>query len=134
MPLNTVLIEDSETIRESLIPTLAELANAKVIAVAQTAEEAMEALDRLADEWDLAIVDLFLKEGSGLGVLRAARGRRPHQRMVVLTNYPTAEIRRRCLELGADGVFDKSVELEAFFDLCSSYDANASWAPRSLDP
>jgi DNA-binding NarL/FixJ family response regulator len=134
MPLNTVLIEDSETIRESLIPTLAELANAKVIAVAQTAEEAMEALDRLADEWDLAIVDLFLKEGSGLGVLRAAHGRRPHQRMVVLTNYPTAEIRRRCLELGADGVFDKSVELEAFFDLCSSYDANASWAPRSLDP
>src|SRR4051812_42843413 len=134
MPLNTVLIEDSETIRESLIPTLAELANAKVIAVAQTAEEAMEALDRLADEWDLAIVDLFLKEGSGLGVLRAAHGRRPHQRMVVLTNYPTAEIRRRCLELGADGVFDKSVKLEAFFDLCSSYDANASWAPRSLDP
>jgi DNA-binding NarL/FixJ family response regulator len=134
MPLNTVLIEDSETIRESLIPTLAELANAKVIAVAQTAEEALEALDRVAQEWDLAIVDLFLKEGSGLAVLRAARGRRPHQRMVVLTNYPTAEIRRRCLALGADGVFDKSVELEAFFDLCSSYDANASSAPRSLDP
>jgi DNA-binding NarL/FixJ family response regulator len=41
--------------------------------------------------------------------------------MVVLTNYPTPEIRRRCRDLGADGVFDKSTELEAFFDLCRSY-------------
>lgn len=121
MPLNTVLIEDSETIRENLIPTLAELANANVIAVAQTTSEALEALDQYKEEWDLAVVDLFLKEGSGLNVLRAARDRSPHQHIVVLTNYPTAEIRRRCLELGADGVFDKSTELEAFFDLCSSY-------------
>lgn len=123
MPLNTVLIEDSETIRENLIPTLAELANANLIAVAQTASEAVEALDRHKHKWDLAVVDLFLKEGSGLSVLRAARDRSPHQHMLVLTNYPTAEIRRRCLELGADGVFDKSTELEAFFDLCISYGA-----------
>ncbi|MGJ7512545.1 response regulator [Variovorax sp. GT1P44] len=123
MPLNTILIEDSETIRENLIPTLAELADAQVIAVAQTASEAIEALDRHKQKWDLAVVDLFLKEGSGLSVLRAAQNRSPHQRMLVLTNYPTAEIRRRCLALGADGVFDKSTELEAFFDLCSSYGA-----------
>ena len=88
---------------------------------AETASEAIAALDRHKQDWDLAIVDLFLKEGSGLGVLRAAQDRSPHQHMLVLTNYPTAEIRRRCRELGADGVFDKSTELEAFFDLCRSY-------------
>ena len=123
MPLYTILVEDSERIRENLIPTLAELANAHVIAIAATSAEAIEALDRHKQEWDLAVVDLFLKEGSGLSVLRAARDRSAHQHMLVLTNYPTAEIRRRCLELGADGVFDKSTELEAFFDLCSFYGA-----------
>ena len=121
MPLHTILIEDSETIRENLIPTLAELANVQVMAVAERASEAIEALHRFGDEWDLAIVDLFLKEGSGLSVLRAAQSRSPHQHMLVLTNYPTAEIRRRCLALGADGVFDKSTDLEAFFDRCQSY-------------
>ncbi|MDM0069596.1 response regulator [Variovorax sp. J31P207] len=121
MPLRTILIEDSETIRENLIPTLAEMADASVIEIAETASEAIAALDRHKQDWDLAIVDLFLKAGSGLGVLRAARDRSPHQHMVVLTNYPTAEIRRRCRDLGADGVFDKSTELEAFFDLCRSY-------------
>ncbi|MDM0050370.1 response regulator [Variovorax sp. J22R115] len=121
MPLKTILIEDNQTIRENLVPTLSELANARVIAIAEGAGEAIEALDLHEQEWDLAIVDLFLKEGSGLSVLRAARNRSPHQHMLVLTNYPTAEIRRRCLALGADGVFDKSTELEAFFDLCRSY-------------
>lgn len=67
------------------------------------------------------IVDLFLKEGSGLSVLRAGQNRSPHQHILVLTNYPTAEIRRRCMDLGADGVYDKSTELEAFFDRCQSY-------------
>jgi DNA-binding NarL/FixJ family response regulator len=123
MPLRTILIEDSETIRENLVPTLAEMADARVIAVAETASQALDALDRHKQDWDLAVVDLFLKEGSGMSVLRAARDRSPHQRMLVLTNYPTAEIRRRCRELGADGVFDKSTELEAFFDLCRSYGA-----------
>ncbi|MDM0116449.1 response regulator [Variovorax sp. J22R133] len=123
MPLYTVLVEDSETIRENLIPSLAELADAHVIAVAEGASEAIEALNRHNQNWDLAVVDLFLKEGSGLSVLRAAQDRSPHQHVLVLTNYPSAEIRRRCLSLGADGVFDKSTELEAFFDLCNSYGA-----------
>ncbi|MDM0032877.1 response regulator transcription factor [Variovorax sp. J22P271] len=121
MPLRTILIEDSETIRENLIPTLAEMADAQVIAVAETASQAVDALERHRQEWDLAVVDLFLKEGSGMSVLRAARDRSPHQHMLVLTNYPTQEIRRRCRDLGADGVFDKSTELEAFFDLCRAY-------------
>jgi len=73
------------------------------------------------DHWQLAVIDLFLGGGTGLSVLRAYRDRLPHQRMVVLTNYATPEVRRRCLELGADGVFDKSTELEAFFELCNSY-------------
>ncbi|WPG41256.1 hypothetical protein [Variovorax sp. EBFNA2] len=65
--------------------------------------------------WDIAVVDLFLKTGSGLGVLRGCEGRKPHQRVVVLSNYPTAEMRTQCLALGADAVFDKSTELEGLF-------------------
>ena len=120
MPLTTILVEDSETIRDNLIPAMAELADIEVIAIAQTASEALVALEQYGEDWDLAVVDLFLKEGSGLTVLRACQNRSSHQSVVVLTNYPTQEMRRRCLALGADAVFDKSNELEAFFDHCSS--------------
>ena len=41
------------------------------------------------------------------------------QRAVVLSNYVSADIRARCMALGADAVFDKSSDLEAFFDYCT---------------
>ena len=68
--------------------------------------------------WDLAIVDLFLKQGSGLGVLEACRNRLVHQKVIVLSNYATADIRKRCAQLGVDAVFDKSNEIDALVDYC----------------
>ncbi len=120
MPLTTILVEDSRTIRDNLIPALEELAGVHVVASVETAEGAIDAL-ALHGSWQLAIVDLFLKEGSGLTVIRACQGRSRHQHLIVLTNYPTPEMRRRCLALGADAIFDKSTELDAFFEQCLGY-------------
>jgi len=119
MPLKTILVEDSKTIRENLIPAMEDLADVEVIAVAETASEALTLLALHASAWHLAIVDMFLREGSGLTVVRACQAREAWQRVVVLSNYATAEIRRRCTELGADAVFDKSNEIEAFLDYCN---------------
>lgn len=119
MPLATILVEDSKIIRENLIPALKELADADVVAIAETADDAVSILESHAHTWQLAVVDLFLREGSGLTVLRACQERLPGQRVVVLTNYPTPEMRRRGLELGADAIFDKSGELDLFFAWCN---------------
>jgi len=124
MPLITLLVEDSPTIRDNLMAALGELADVQVVATAETATEALSALDLHADHWELAVVDLFLKEGSGLTVLRACQQRAAWRHVLVLTNYPTPEIRRRCLALGADAVFDKSNELDAFFERCNAYARN----------
>lgn len=123
MPTITILVEDSSKIREVLVPSMEELGNMQVVAIAETAGAALAAMAEHAATWQVAVVDLFLREGSGLDVLRASRERRPDQRVVVLTNYATPEIRRRCLALNADAVFDKSTELDAFFDLCAAYGA-----------
>lgn len=112
-----ILVEDSPTIRNTLIPAMHELADIDVIATAETAIEALAATDR--HEWSLMILDLFLREGSGLTVLERLRRRAPHQRILVLTNYATADVRERCAQLGADAVFDKSTELDDFFDTCA---------------
>ncbi|HYP85326.1 response regulator [Variovorax sp.] len=123
MPLTTVLIEDNPTIRDNLIAAMRELVGVEVVAVAATPAEAIDALDSYGQGWHLAIVDLFLKGGSGMAVLRRFQRRGAGQRMVVLTNYPTPEVRQRCIELGADAVFDKSTELDDFFGLCMAYAA-----------
>ena len=121
MRLATILIEDTPTIRDSLIPALAELGNAEVIAVAETAAECIGALRTHAASWHLSVLDMLLKDGNGLEVLRAGQGRRDDQHMLVLTNYATPDIRRRANAAGADAVFDKSTEVDLFFDLCKQY-------------
>ena len=118
MDLRTYIVEDNATIRENLIGTLEELASIEALGWAETENEAKGWLARNDGQWDLAIVDLFLKQGSGLGVLEACRGRAPGQRVVVLSNYATADMRKRCLQLGADAVFDKSNEIDALVDFC----------------
>jgi DNA-binding NarL/FixJ family response regulator len=50
--------------------------------------------------------------------LRSAQDLEMPARRVVLSNYATPEMRRRCLELGADRVFDKSSELEELIAYC----------------
>jgi DNA-binding NarL/FixJ family response regulator len=116
--LRTYIIEDNATIRENLIGTLEELASVKALGWAETENDAKGWLGRHGNEWDLAIVDLFLKQGSGLGVLEACQGRPRGQRVVVLSNYATADMRKRCTQLGADAVFDKSNEIDALIDYC----------------
>jgi len=116
--LKTYIVEDNLTIRENLVDTLEELTRALVIGFAETEAHASEWLREHASEWDLAVVDLFLQQGSGLGVLQACAQRRPGQKVVVLSNYATPDIRRRCSQYGADAVFDKSNEIDALVDFC----------------
>jgi two-component system, OmpR family, response regulator len=116
--LKTYIIEDNATIRENLIGTLEELASIKALGWAESENDAKGWLGRHGDQWDLAVVDLFLKQGSGLGVLEACRTRAPRQRVVVLSNYATSDMRQRCTQLGADAVFDKSNEIDALVEYC----------------
>lgn len=116
--LHTYVVEDNLTIRENLIGTLEELTCTTVVGFAETEEHARAWLLHADNKWDLAIVDLFLKQGSGLGVLQACRSRGPTQKVVVLSNYATPDIRRRCAEFGVDAVFDKSNEIDALVDFC----------------
>ena len=105
-------------IRDNLIETLQELALVDPVGVADTEQEGKRWLAQNDGRWDLAIVDLFLREGSGLNILEACRDRKPDQKIVVLSNHATSDVRWRCAQLGADAVFDKSTEIDALIEYC----------------
>ena len=121
MKFRAYIVEDSPTIRHNLIETLQELAAVEPVGTAETEHEGKRWLAQNDDEWDLAIVDLFLREGSGLNVVEAARNRRPGQRLIVLSNHATQDVRWRCRQLGADAVFDKSTEIDALVNYCMQH-------------
>ena len=126
--LKTYIVEDNATIRENLVGTLEELTCISAVGFAETEAEASRWLVEHGEDWELAIVDLFLKQGSGLGVLQICQARRPHQKVVVLSNYATPDIRKRCAQFGVDAVFDKSNEIDGLIDFCI---AQAAQGPRT---
>ncbi len=114
------LVEDNDAVRDSLIGMLRDFADAGVAGASSTEHAATEWLQANPDAWSVAVVDLFLLQGSGLGVVTSCAVRKPRQKIVVLTNYATADIRRRALALGADAVFDKSREIDDFLAYCAA--------------
>jgi DNA-binding NarL/FixJ family response regulator len=134
--LKTFLVEDSPVIRDNLIATLEELVPVQVVGTAEdeaTALAWLEGTQSLASKpgsaVDLVIVDIFLKGGSGLGVLRKAATWPRTAKLVVLSNYATLDMRKRCLELGADRVFDKSGEIDALIQYCAHLAAGDTGGP-----
>lgn len=131
LPLKIYLVEDSLVIRESLIATLEELVPVTIVGTAEDERTAVQWLSQPTNPWDLVVIDIFLKHGSGLGVLRCAQALSQGRALVVLSNYATIDMRRKCLELGADRVFDKSNDIEDLIQYCGDLAAGGTLSPTN---
>ena len=120
LALKAFVVEDQAAIRDSLLEALAEIGGIEAAGWASTEPAALAWLREPGHHWDIAIVDLVLEPGggSGFGVLQALRERPVTRKVVVLTGSANAQVRQRCEDLGADGVFDKAMETEALLDYC----------------
>ncbi|MBA2964982.1 MULTISPECIES: response regulator [Ramlibacter] len=117
--LRTVIVEDNATVRENLVGALEELTCIRVQVALGTEREAQDWLGASDHPWDLLLIDLLLRQGSGMGLVQRLAQRRPNQKVVVFSNYVNAGVRKRCAQLGVDAVFDKSTEIDALVDYCA---------------
>jgi len=114
-PLRILLVEDSPLLRSRLESMLSQYTAFKVTGLAAAEAEAIEKLDTTS--YDAIVVDVELRPGSGIGVIREARARnhdRPdgHVWIIVLTNYDLPTVRERCMSAGADYFLDKMREID----------------------
>ena len=118
--LRVVIVEDSALIRARLSETLAEIPN--LVVVEQVENEAAAVAVLRQGQWDAVVLDLQLRQGTGLGVLKAlAQGARPERaKVIVFTNYAFPQYRDRSLALGADYFFDKAREFHRVREVLSS--------------
>ena len=115
-PLRILLVEDSPLLRGRLENMLSQHAAFKVTGLAAAEAEAVEKLDTVP--YDAIVVDVELRPGSGIGVIRQARARNKdvkdggHVWIIVLTNYDLPTVRERCMQAGADHFLDKMREID----------------------
>lgn len=112
-PLQVFIADDSAPVVEMLSELLAAPGRVEVIGVGETEEAAIDAIRTLRP--DVVVLDLQLRMGSGTNVIKAVRAS-PElggTRLVVTSNHDSPQLRAGCLQLGADGYFDKVKELGA---------------------
>jgi DNA-binding NarL/FixJ family response regulator len=118
MVLPVFLVEDDPKLRDAIGESINAICDAEVIGTAETEAHAVTRLNEHPDQWKLAVLDLFLKVGTGFGVLAKLGPQTSRGQVIVLTNPANAENRQRCLALGALAVYDKTSELDQFLDHC----------------
>jgi DNA-binding NarL/FixJ family response regulator len=108
--MRVLIADDSVIVRERLVSLLADLHGIEVIGQAEDAIEALTLAVKLKP--DVAILDLRMPKGSGADVLFDLKKLDPAPKVIMLTNYPHVENKKKCIDGGADHFFDKSTEFQ----------------------
>lgn len=113
--MKILLVEDSRVLRERIRDMITATPLAVLVAETDNEQDACAQLKKCAP--DIVVLDLRLRNGSGLSVLEHIKAMYPKLISIILTNFGQPEYRDRCMDLGADYFFDKSRDIEAFEDL-----------------
>ena len=106
--IKVFVADDSAPIRKRLITLLSGTGNVEIVGQAWDVAETITSVRE--SKPDVVILDVRMPDGTGIDVLEAICKERPAPKVIMLTNYPFAHYRRKCLETGASFFFDKSTE------------------------
>jgi two-component system, OmpR family, response regulator len=109
--LKVFLVEDSEVLARLLTETIAELPGLQVVGQSGSECQSRELIHALHPE--VVILDINLKEGNGISLLKKLREEhlQPRPIVYILTNHAFPEYRRLGEHYGADAFFDKTSDL-----------------------
>lgn len=124
------MVEDSIDLQQLLGAMLKEIPHVEVVANVTSEEAAVQAFKDGCI--DLAIVDLELETGTGLGLLKAMSEQldeTDQAKIVVFSNYSNLLIRHRCLSLGAKAFFDKSFQIDELLEFVQAEASGKAESP-----
>jgi two-component system response regulator DevR len=115
------IVEDFVPIRRRLTELLSEIESVNIVGEAESPRDAISGILEQQPDW--VVLDFQLLGGTGVEVLKAVHPKAPSIRFIVLTNHPSAQYRRACIESGAGWFFDKSTEFGKIRDVIAGSEA-----------
>ena len=109
------IADDSEILRERLVEILSEIESVEIVGQEGDTIKAIEAIEQLKP--DLVILDIRMPGGNGIAVLEKLKKSENPPIVIMFTNFPYLQYRRRCFDSGADYFFYKSTEFEKLVDV-----------------
>jgi DNA-binding NarL/FixJ family response regulator len=109
------IVEDFVPVRRRLTELLTEVDGVEIVGEAESPRDAIRGILDQRPDW--VVLDFQLLGGTGVDVLKAVHPKAPSIRFIVLTNHPSPQYRRACMESGAGWFFDKSTEFGKIRDV-----------------
>ena len=122
--LRVFIADDSDVLRERLLALLSEVEGIEVVGQAKNGVEASNLIWALQP--DVVILDICMNGGNGIDALKTIKKYDSAPIVMIFTNYPSHQYRKRCLEGGADFFFDKSTEFEELIEVFKDFMRNPS--------
>lgn len=92
-----LIVDDSQPMRELIKMTLAGVA--EVVGECSDGSEAMSAYERLRPDWIL--MDIDMKDVDGITATKQIKAVHPLAKIMIVTDYNDADLRRAAIEAGA---------------------------------
>jgi DNA-binding NarL/FixJ family response regulator len=109
------IVDDSAVFRERLIEVLSGIPGLKVIGQAQNAQEAIKDIKKLKP--DMVILDVRMLGRNGICIIKNIKKGKAAPLVIIFTNYPYSQYRKKCKEAGADFFFEKPIELQKVIEV-----------------
>ena len=129
--MRVFIVDDSPIVRERLRTMFSELKGIELIGQAQHPVDATESIRKLKP--DLVILDIRLRGGSGIDVLQDLKQGHAAPIVMILTNFPYPQYRKKCVDAGADFFFDKSTEFDKVSEVLKKLSEDSLFGNRRKD-
>jgi DNA-binding NarL/FixJ family response regulator len=108
--MRVLIVDDSKIVCDGLQQMLINIIDVEIVGQAHNATDAIASISEAKP--DVVTLDIRLPGLSGIDVLKDIRAKKLPIRVIMLTNYPYLQYRKKCKELGANYFFDKVAEIE----------------------
>lgn len=129
--LRVFLVEDSLEIRDLMVENMAMIAGLTVAGMAESEDEALSRLR--ADHFDILIIDIQLKKGNGINLLRnIAEDQKFSAALKIICSNNASEVFRRVgRQYGVNHFYDKTSEFPQLFALLQETAASQEYRSRA---
>jgi DNA-binding NarL/FixJ family response regulator len=113
--MKVFIADDSKVLRDRLCSMISEIEGVKIVGEAEDSMEAIKVIEKLKP--DVVILDIRMPGGDGIVAIETLKKSKKPPKVIIFTNYPYLQYRKRCLDEGADFFFYKATEFEILIDL-----------------
>lgn len=120
--MKVLIVDDSKIIRDRIAEMISENGNKPCIAETDCKNEAIKLFNQFHP--DIVILDIHLKNGNGIHLLKNIKKTKPNIIVVILSTYPSSIYQKICKDLGADFFFDKAYEFDRIQEVLNNFRIN----------